>query len=267
MKIDYERLLALRDDARGGFTSARPHRHVVLDAFLRPEQAEIARSLFDAMGRRGTTYRGFTETRTLEYDVANFPAFFQELAAELASPMFHRLLESITDCGPFSDDPRHVEFGLIQTDDRGHHGVHVDPNMHKRYDVYRRVTMLIYFTPPWIADYGGDLELYDARLNRVEASIAPTFNRCALMECRDDAYHGVASLTVPPGVRRCALIATFFSPNPGPGQARRRHGVRFYRRPGASLGETASYVAYRSRSIVPEPMRAFLGAQRRRLTP
>jgi len=267
MKIDYDRLAASSAENARAFAAAVPHRHAVLDSFLRPGQAEIGRNVFAEMGARGAAYRGFAETRTLEYDVAKFPAFFRELTKELASPRFHRLLETLTASGPFSDDPRHVEFGLIQTSDGGHHGVHVDPNMHARYDVYRRITMLIYFTRAWSPAYGGDLQLYDARLRGVEAAVAPQFNRCALMECRDDAYHGVKPLTVPPEVRRCALIATFFAADPGPGQGRRRRDVRFYRRPGSSLAETASYVRFRSRTLLPQPVRAFIGEHGRRVVP
>ena len=112
-------------------------------------------------------------------------------------------------------------------------GLHFHPpggklNVHKDYSIHpklrkeRRLNLIVYMTPGWRAEWGGELQLcsHDAVAN---APVEPVkrvpiaFNRALLFDTTQDSWHGLPEpLKTPPGVNRQSM-AVYYLTEPRPG--------------------------------------------------
>ena len=79
---------------------------------------------------------------------------------------------------------------VIPTRREGLLGVHADFNWHEQMQAHRRLNLLVYLTPDWKPEYGGKLELWDTRGEKLERVVEPLFNRAVLFATRSDTFHG-----------------------------------------------------------------------------
>ena len=242
--IDGRHILDQQDLYAARFSLARPFRHVVVDGFLWPESARELEGSFPRPQPQTLT-QPLVEKRYLQREFNKLPLRFQQLYFEMCTPLFVAWLERVTAIPELEPDRReHVELGLIQSGNGSYHDIHADPNMHAERNVFRRITLLVYFNEVWLPEWGGSLELWSSDAKRLVTSVEPTFNRCLIMENHDRAYHGYRALNVPPGVMRKAMALVYFAATPGQGQSAKRHGTRFRLRPDDPLQRRASHVLF-----------------------
>src|SRR5690606_26188643 len=72
----------------------------------------------------------------------------------------------------------------------GHLGIHADFNWHEQLQAHRRLNVLIYLTPGWRPDLGGELELWDCEAKACQRIVEPLFNRAVVFSTRSDSFHG-----------------------------------------------------------------------------
>lgn len=101
-------------------------------------------------------------------------------------------------------DPSLWGAGLHVTPPGGELLPHVDGELHPHTGLMRRANAIVYCTPGWVRDEGGELELHGAR---GVVRIVPRFNRLVVFETATHNYHGHLPVT---GTRNRKSIAAFF---------------------------------------------------------
>lgn len=125
----------------------------------------------------------------IDNDIYHGPAT-AALFAFLKSSMFIKFLEKLTGIEDIIPDPHYRGAGIHQTLTGGFLDIHADFNRYQRYDLHRRVNVLLYLNPNWNESWGGDLELWSRDLKRCEVKLAPTLGRMVVFSSTDFSYHG-----------------------------------------------------------------------------
>jgi Rps23 Pro-64 3,4-dihydroxylase Tpa1-like proline 4-hydroxylase len=250
-----ERLRQLSHANAVAYRTAEPFPHIVIDDLLPPELLQTAVNDFP----------GPRDLRWIEYDreheqklafpsAEKLPASLRDLLFFLNSAAVLEFLETLTGISGLLPDPYFVGGGLHQIERGGHLGVHADFNKYERFDLDRRLNLLLYLNQDWPEEFGGHLELWDRTMSQCVKRVLPVFNRCVVFSTTDFSFHGhPVPLNCPPERTRRS-VATYYYTNGRPeDEASEVHSTLFQDRPGAevprsSLSRTAKRVA---RSLTP----------------
>lgn len=141
-------------------------------------------------------------------------------------------LERLTGIDGLIPDPYFGGGGLHQIEPGGFLKVHVDFNVHPKLKLDRRLNMLIYLNKEWREEYGGHLELWDAKLTECRKKILPVFNRTIVFSTTDGSYHGHPHpLTSPPGVTRKSVSLYYYTAGRPPQERSEEHDTLFVQTP------------------------------------
>jgi Rps23 Pro-64 3,4-dihydroxylase Tpa1-like proline 4-hydroxylase len=214
--INLNNLLASRDNLREKYQSKSPYRYLVFDDILYPDAAntvhdsypEISDGVWD-----GTTYldqKNKFQKRDFEPN-----SCMQEVFDELNSEEFLNWLNYVTEIEePLISDPGLFGGGLHQSINGAFLNVHVDYNIHPQTKHHRRLNVLIYMNKNWIAEYEGNLELWEINESQqtILEKVVPKFNRCVIFETNEISFHGHPKpLNTPAGVSRKSLATYYYT--------------------------------------------------------
>jgi hypothetical protein len=144
-------------------------------------------------------------------DIYHGPAT-ASLFAYLKSSMFIKFLEKLTGIEDIIPDPHYRGSGIHQTLPGGFLNIHADFNRYERYDLHRRVNVLLYLNPDWNETWGGHLELWSRDLQNCEVKLAPTLGRMVVFSSTDFSYHGHQEpLKAPLGRSRKSLAMYYYT--------------------------------------------------------
>lgn len=130
----------------------------------------------------------------------------------LNSPSHISSLSSFTSIPNLLPDPTFAGGGIHRISQGGKLDVHADYNFHPTTKLHRRLNLLVYFTPNWNTDWGGELELWKRDGSEMAISISPQFNRAVCFEISDDAFHGHPHpLKTPPHIHRYSMALYYFT--------------------------------------------------------
>lgn len=208
--------LALRDE----FATAAPFPLVVLDGFLDPELAHALLDEFpDPAAMPKSRDYVFGDKRELSSIERQGPAG-RRLHEAMLSSDFARFLSDLTGEDLFVDPAFHGG-GFHQGGDGSYLDLHVDFNIHPLHDDWlRTLNILLYLSPDWREEYGGQL-LVKAAPDDEPREIWPAFNRAVVMRTDDRTYHGYRRMRLPAGVTRKS-IATYAYRQITPGEVAAR---------------------------------------------
>jgi 2OG-Fe(II) oxygenase superfamily len=199
--------------ARDSYQSAVPFPHVVFDDFFDPALLNAVLSEFPAPGQiRWQQFDNEREIKLASSVDANFGPMTRLMLYHLNSITFLDFLSTVTGIPDLIADPCFDGGGLHQIRRGGKLGIHADFNKHRRYNLDRRLNVLLYLNKNWKEEYGGQLELWDRSMSRCEAKILPTFNRMMIFSTTDFTYHGHPDpLQCPEGMTRKSLALYYFT--------------------------------------------------------
>ena len=213
--FDLDRLRESADALRASFAAAAPYPHTVIEGLLNPQRAAELAAVFPKPDD-AVAWEHFG-IETVEKKLASaredrFPAPLREAIHDLNSGPFIAQLEHLTGIQHLLPDP-HLAGGGIHLSRRGDHlGIHADFNWHPGLQAHRRLNLLIYLTPEWRPEYGGELELWDTSGTRRERSIAPSFNRAVIFATRSDTFHGHPQpWAAPDGIYRQSIALYYYT--------------------------------------------------------
>ena len=213
--FDLHRLTALADDQATAFRDADPYPHIVIDDFLSLESvAELARVFpgpDDAVAWDHYAAPGL-EVKLGCGDETRFPVPIREAIYQMNAGPFVRFLEKLTGIPHLLTDPHLLGGGMHLTRLGGHLGIHADFNWHKLLQAHRRLNLLLYLTPDWRPEYGGELELWDTTGTRLVRRVEPRFNRAVIFTTRSDTFHGhPIPWTAPENIYRKSLALYYYT--------------------------------------------------------
>ena len=217
------------------YQSASPFPHIVIEDFL---PADLLRKISaDYPSAEGKRYYDRDQER-LKYQyhpTESRSALVRNLLAELNGQAFLGFLEEMTGIEGLVSDPYFAGGGLHETRRGGHLGVHADFNLHDRMKVERRLNLLVYLNEDWESSYGGELELWDRKMERAEVSVAPILGRAVVFSTTLDSYHGHPEpLACPPDVTRRSIATYYYTALEGGIESIPDRTTNFKVRPGST---------------------------------
>ena len=212
--LDVAALEARLPELRDAYAAATPFPHIVLDDFLVPAVARQAMEDFAAVDPK--TWLNWVHVNEWKYgnqDTRTWNRTLQAIAGELNSPGFVDFLSKLTGIEDLLIDESMEGGGLHQSLPGGYLNVHADFTVHPHHRQWRRrINLLLYFNFDWRAEYGGELELWNADMKQREKSILPLGNRAVIFNTDSDAFHGHPEpLRCPAGTARRSLALYYFT--------------------------------------------------------
>ena len=225
------------------YQKAEPYPHVVLDDFLKSEVATAIAADFPRPDDERVWTRLPTDDQrgksSLRHESA-LPPSIRRLVHELNSQTMLEFLEELSGISNLISDPRLVGGGIHQTHAGGKLSVHIDYSHHPCYQLLRRMNLILYLTPDWCEEYGGDFELWDPKATACRARVAPLFNRCVIFSTSEVSYHGQPEpLRCPADVQRNSIALYYYTNDTQAiSEHKESHNTIFRSRPGetAPLG-------------------------------
>lgn len=193
------------------FHNSLPFKHLVIDNFLHPDFADSIRMGFPNIDDMKTHYSGINEKKAEDNDFSKLDDNFTILHQHLATPAFKQWLTAVTAIGPLHTASDRLGHGLHQGGDRSFLDIHVDYNIHPITKLQRRINLLIFFNPVWEINWGGYLDLWDAKTKKTGQSIAPLHNRAVIFECSEISYHGYSRIKVTQKITRKSFYQYYFT--------------------------------------------------------
>ena len=195
------------------YRNGKPYPHVVFDNFFDPAILDQVLNEFPAPGAiRWQQFDNAHEIKLASAAETSFGPATRLLMYHLNSITFLEFLSRVTGIENLIPDPTFQGGGLHQIVRGGKLGVHADFNNHSRYNLDRRLNLLVYLNKDWREEYGGHLQLWDREMRNCEAKVLPVFNRVMVFGTTDYTYHGHPDpLQCPEGMTRKSLALYYFS--------------------------------------------------------
>lgn len=211
--LPLSRMRQVEESAHASYVDAKPFPHVVLDDFFDPGLLDTVLSEFPKPGEiRWQRFDNEREIKLASAKEASFGPVTRLLLYHLNSMTFLEFLSKVTGIENLIPDPGFEGGGLHQIQPGGKLGVHADFNKHRRYNLDRRLNLLLYLNKDWREEYGGHLQLWDRDMTRCEARLSPIFNRVMVFGTTDFTYHGHPDpLLCPAHMTRKSLALYYFS--------------------------------------------------------
>jgi 2OG-Fe(II) oxygenase superfamily len=229
--FDLDTLTQRSRDLAAGFGAAKPYPHVVVDEFLREDAARELARVFP--GPADPVAWDHYAAPGLEVKLGcgreeRLPAPIRHAIHELNSGPFIRFLEELTGIDHLLPDPHLSGGGIHLSRQGGHLGVHADFNWHEKLQAHRRLNLLIYLTPDWRREYGGELELWSCDGTKREQTVEPLFNRAVLFTTRSDTFHGHPNpWAAPDGIYRQSIALYYYTTSRPDDELRPAHSTLY----------------------------------------
>jgi hypothetical protein len=212
---DSASLRELGEQWRQAYSSNVPFPHIVIDDFF--DSRTLGGVLFEVNTiDRSQRYAKFLDRKTDHNKFAYFPEVVgpetSRLVNFLNSGPFLSYMENLTGIDNLIADPSYFGGGLHWIENDGFLEVHADFNHLKKYNLERRINLLLYLNENWKDEYNGQLELWDRKSMTKAKSVSPIFNRCVVFSTTKESLHGhPAPLAMPPGMARRSLALYYYT--------------------------------------------------------
>ena len=142
--------------AHQSYIGANPFPHVVFDDFLSPDVLDAVLAEFPKPDQiRWQEFDNAREIKLASAKEANFGPVTRLLFYHLNSITFLEFLSGVTGIQNLIPDPSFDGGGLHQILPGGKLGIHADFNKHPKYDLDRRLNVILYLNKEWREEYGG----------------------------------------------------------------------------------------------------------------
>lgn len=197
------------------YAQAQPFPHFVIDDFF---DAQVLDSVLEEWPAPddpdSVNFDDGTYTR-LKYAMRNQQRFgpsTYSLIARLNEPPFLEALEKVTGIDGLIPDPYLKGGGLHFTRSGGKLAIHADFNKHFKFNLDRRLNLILYLNHGWKEENEGWLELWDREMKSCVQRVLPTFNRLVVFSTSDFSFHGQPeSIKGPPDLIRKSIALYYYS--------------------------------------------------------
>ena len=199
-----------------GFAVAKPFSHCVIDEIF---DAKTALRLADEFPDFGDKFwHGYSNALEEKKTCNNWNVFspiYYDLFTYLTSQSFTDSLSVAL----FGDQRLYPDAGLngggFHIHARGGKlNTHLDYSMHPKLNLQRKLNLIIYLTPNWQEDWGGNLGFWDSqsaeRPGKLVKEISPKFNRAVIFDTSQNSWHGLPDEIQCPDDQFRKSIATYY---------------------------------------------------------
>jgi hypothetical protein len=214
-QTDRQALIHLGEKDHDAYAGNQPFPHIVIDDFFDPNALSEVLAEVDAVDK-SKRYAKFLDRETDHNKFAFFPDVVGPNTARLAQTLnsgpFLGYMEKLTGIANLIADPSYFGGGIHWIENGGYLEVHADFNHLKKYNLERRINLLLYLNKDWKDEYAGDLELWDRQTMSKRKVVAPLFNRSVIFSTVKEALHGHPTpLNTPTGVARRSLALYYYT--------------------------------------------------------
>ncbi len=230
-----EKLLACRESLRRQWLSPAPIRHFFLDGLLPDELClEIAKAFPDP--QKLTLRSSLRERKRVGIDLKSYPPIIGEALFAFQEPFVIQAMTEITALAGLEADPTLYASGISIMGKGDFLNPHIDNSHDADGQRYRVLNFLLYASPDWKLEDGGNLELWNLSVTQ-PVVVASLFNRLVVMETHPQSWHSVSPVRA--DKPRCCVSNYYFSRVPPLGGQPYRHVTLFAGRPEQPLKRIA----------------------------
>lgn len=203
------------------FSEAKPFEHVIIDSFFSDALAEKLYAEFPEPSSQWHHYDNPIEQKYALNDLAGLMSF-KDTFNYLQTPEVLSLMREITCIEDLEADPYLHGAGLhAYPADGGKLDIHLDYCVHPISGKERRVNLIVYLNKNWNTSWGGQLQLWDAKLEKCCELVPSAFNSAVMFRTSDVSYHGLPVPMKGPAGEYRKSIAIYYVSNVHPGAALR----------------------------------------------
>ena len=238
--LDYDRWNSELPELTQRYAANQPLPHLLIRDFL---QAGVANTLAEefpsVQSRAWIQYKHPNERKLGLTKRSFFPRVLGQVADELNSPRFVSWLSRLTGIPGLVADPALEGGGLHQSTRGGFLNLHTDFSHHHYHKSWkRRINLILYLNPHWQAAWGGDIEFWDAGMQRCLVKYPPLLNHALMFNTDERFFHGFPEpVTCPQGESRKSLALYYYTAEKDGKSALRSTNYR--PRPGDGIGKSA----------------------------
>ncbi len=248
VKIICRRLEDDKDKLRKEFLSSNINiktRFLAIDELL---PKHLAMDIYNKFPKKEQMklFSNFREEKYNFWQLGMTPSILEDITFAIQSPKVISLIEQITGIANQRPDPSLYAGGLSLMVKNNFLNPHIDNSHDGDRKYYRTLNLLYYVTPDWKSEYGGNLELWDNKVQN--AQIIPSlFNRLVIMETNENAWHSVNPVVF--DGNRCCVSNYYFSEQ-SPRNEEYFHVTSFSARPNQKIRRIFSKVDSIARNVV-----------------
>lgn len=203
--LRFDRLASLAPDLRHQLATTTPYPHAVLDGLFEEDALREASAAFPGLPP-GLGKAWWPQ-------LSDLPAPVQSICRALLGEGFAGWLRAATGLDQLQSDPGEG-WGMARIVGPGTGlSPHPGSGRHPSRPLVRKYLLALYLSPGWSGEDGGELELWDAALSRVETKIAPLFNRAVLVEATPGSFHGASPVAPSSRWLRQTLTLLYYLPD------------------------------------------------------
>lgn len=141
------------------------------------------------------------------------PVAFQ-LLNFLHSSYFLNALTEYTGINGLIPDPHLIGAGYSKSYNGDILNVHTDFNWNETLQLHRALTLTVYITPDWQPSWGGALDFYDFKKEKIVSTVDTIFNRCIIWKYHKFGYHGyITPIQCPQDKNRTTFRVFYYTSN------------------------------------------------------
>lgn len=196
------------------YRQATPFPHIAIDDFLPKELiASICAHFPSEITNNETFYeRGYKGQHKRQINPNQCDPHLRNIFYAFNSAPMLEFLEKLTGIEGLIPDPYFTGGGLHETKTGGFLGVHSDFRLNKKLNIERRLNAIIYLNEDWKEEYGGNLELWDAKMKTCLKKILPIYNRCVIFNTDQNSNHGHPEpLNTPEHISRRSIALYYYT--------------------------------------------------------
>lgn len=200
------------------YSSNFPFPYYIIDNFLDINLAEsISNEFLDYEAEQWFIYKSPLENKKALNNWNLFKPQIYKLISSLNSTQFIESLKQITKIENLYPDIGLHGAGLHIHGNGGKLNIHLDYSVHPKMNLQRKLNLILYLTPGWKTEWGGNLELWshDKENNlpkNKEVVIENKFNRAVLFDTTQNSWHGFSQeITCPINIYRKSIAVYYLT--------------------------------------------------------
>lgn len=132
----------------------------------------------------------------------------------LHSSTFIKWLQEVTDTVDLIPDPHLIGAGYMKSFAGDSLKVHTDFNWNEELRLHRMLSVVIYLNEEWEEDWGGQLQFYDTKRDKVHTKVPVGAGNCVIWNYNNFAFHGYPDpMICPEGVSRKGIRFFYYVSN------------------------------------------------------